>query len=627
MDARLAKHFLKRLRHRAEADAIDYAVEKGILAVDIRTVDGKDVFHFAPGPAVAGKSEREILRLLQRSAGSRSQQRTADAEEFPFAVETEKTTAQDRRQGFASGSDDTSREAGRLPNAKWLLRAVRQSAEPLKAVEVAALLLVAKAVSESKVTLGKVLAALRTASPIVTITVPVAGFDDAFLDLLVKGLVLPGKVGICSGYDLVRNNGFRFSRANDPLWQVIVFEGGRADGAFEEKIERQLGIAAQSSYPIIGVADAKAALPEHLTQAAELNLACGPIDMEIIRETMRAVLGEVSEGGGIAYHHSSVLTFSDLALAIRPEMSVGRVVDLLENLARMRLKFAGQYREGSGSSDKGSDRRTSSSTTATRTTRGNPGSGSEIIQPAALTGTDLDRFVLRVETLTGYGEAKDWALALRDDLALWRDGNLAWEDMSVKLLLSGPPGTGKTSFAKALCNSLQVPMIASSVAAWLEPGYLGDVLKRMSATFSEAQAASPSILFIDEFDGIGRRGSGREWDTYWNSIINRLLELLDGAAKSSGVVVIGATNRPAMIDAALVRSGRLEKHIIIPRPNTDALIGILRHHLRGDLDAVVASAPPELGADPDPSNEIEAANGVSTALPDVSPSNVEGGSR
>src|SRR5690606_10865198 len=63
--------------------------------------------------------------------------------------------------------------------------------------------------------------------------------------------------------------------------------------------------------------------------------------------------------------------------------------------------------------------------------------------------------------------------------------------------------------------------------------------------------------------------------------------------KSSGVVVIGATNRPDMIDPAIVRSGRLEAHIVIPKPDTTALVGILRHHLKGDLAAVVASAPPQ----------------------------------
>ncbi len=88
----------------------------------------------------------------------------------------------------------------------------------------------------------------------------------------------------------------------------------------------------------------------------------------------------------------------------------------------------------------------------------------------------------------------------------------------------------------------------------------------MSAAFAEAEAAAPTILFIDEIDGLGKRGSSGEWSSYWDSIVNRALELLNGAAKTSGVIVVGATNNPDAIDRALLRSRRLETHIAIPRP-------------------------------------------------------------
>jgi SpoVK/Ycf46/Vps4 family AAA+-type ATPase len=257
------------------------------------------------------------------------------------------------------------------------------------------------------------------------------------------------------------------------------------------------------------------------------------------------------------------------------------------------MSAAEEENDSGVSSRKETGRKESGGTTATKSKsgRGAPGSGSERIEPTLPTGTDTDRFIARIETLSGYGEARDWAFDLKEDLALWRAGKLGWEDTSAKLLLSGPPGTGKTTFARALCNTLQVPMIATSVATWMEPGYLGDVLMRMNATFAEAEAAKPAILFVDEIDGINMRGSAGEWTTYWDQIVNRLLELLDGASRSDGVVVIGATNNPDRIDKALLRSGRLERHIVIPKPDTEALIGILRHHLKGDLDAVIASAP------------------------------------
>src|SRR3546814_11403708 len=97
--------------------------------------------------------------------------------------------------------------------------------------------------------------------------------------------------------------------------------------------------------------------------------------------------------------------------------------------------------------------------------------------------------------------------------------------MSTRLLVAGPPGTGKTTFARALGNTLQVPMIATSVANWLEPGYLGDVLKRITATFDTAKLRAPCILFIDEIDNIGNRGGdggNNKYDEYWRSVVNRL---------------------------------------------------------------------------------------------------------
>jgi hypothetical protein len=613
MDIRLAKHFLRRLRHRLEADAIDHAVERGILVERLGTVSGRKMRAFAPGPLASGKSAAEIAILLrhQGHAGfiaGRSDDEWTDFGDMVVA-EGADTAVDGDREGFASASDPVSAASGDTLAIAELMRLVRQSAETPRPEAVATLLLVAQSLRMSATSLDEILDILREPRPIITITSRVTGFEQAFLDQFEENLILPGKVATCAGYGLTRRaNGFRFSTVSDPRWRIIVFSGEERPTVSDKTAERQVGLAAISPYPILGIADDEDHLPRSLTRAARINLSCGAITMPVIRETMRAVLGEVSEGG-ITWQHCESLTIADLALAIRPGVPVGRILDLLEEMARARIASAEAASDEAGGSDSGSDKEKTSTVTIKKAGRGDPGSGSERIRPALLTGADKDR-IPRVETLSGYGDARIWALGLKDDLKLWQSGSLAWEDMSTRLLLSGPPGTGKTLFARAVCNTLQIPLFATSVATWLEPGYLGDVLKRMTTAFREAEAASPSILFIDEIDGLGARSSGKDWSEYHNSIVNKILELLDGTTKSSGIIVIGATNRPEAIDRAVIRSGRLETNIVIPQPTTETLIGILEHHLGADLDAIIASAPPEAIGD------IKDSDGSPTSSPD-----------
>ena len=106
---------------------------------------------------------------------------------------------------------------------------------------------------------------------------------------------------------------------------------------------------------------------------------------------------------------------------------------------------------------------------------------------------------------------------------------------------------------------------------------------------SEPPTSQQVITFTA--DGIGKRGQKNEHDDYWNSVVNKLLELLDGAVRSEGLVIVGATNHPDAIDPAIRRSGRLETHIEIPLPDVDALVGILAHHLGIDCPNVIATRP------------------------------------
>ena len=468
-----------------------------------------------------------------------------------------------------------------------LVRAVRAAAEPPKASDVATLLLLAQSLPNDNDAHRNALQALRPRQPIVTILCEAKGFEEVFLGLLKRGMVLPGTVSRCNGYEHSRSSQFQFDRMLNARWRVVSFAGFERDG---DMSEYRIGDAARSVFPILAVAERIEGLPSKLVQAAQLNLVCGALNAAIVRRTIETVLGAapVDQMDDIDFPR---LELADLAIAIRPGVTPDAAVESLRKLASAANRKPSD--DGAGSSARAVESGKSSSSNSSTRRGADPGSGSDVIEPVELSEDRGGRPIPRIETLAGYGQGRDWALQLLEELPAWRAGKLSWSEMCTKILLSGPPGTGKTLFARALCNTLQLPLLATSVARWLEPGYLGDVLKRMRRAFSEAEARTPAILFIDEFDGIGRRVDfSRDYAEYWNSIVNCALELLDGAKRTAGVIVVCATNNPSVIDPALLRSGRIERHIEIPRPDTEARMGILRHHLGNDLDAVVASAKP-----------------------------------
>ncbi|WP_297458142.1 CDC48 family AAA ATPase [Thermococcus sp.] len=146
------------------------------------------------------------------------------------------------------------------------------------------------------------------------------------------------------------------------------------------------------------------------------------------------------------------------------------------------------------------------------------------------------------------------------------------------ILLYGPPGTGKTLLAKAVANESQANFIAIKGPEVLSK-WVGETEKNIREIFRKARQAAPTIIFIDEIDAIAPR-RGTDVNRVTDRLINQLLTEMDGIQENSGVVVIGATNRPDIIDPALLRPGRFDRLILVPAPDEKARLEIFRVHTR-----------------------------------------------
>lgn len=392
--------------------------------------------------------------------------------------------------------------------------------------EAAAAVLLGKAFEQSR----EVLAILRQPDTLAIIEVPHSDFVDPINRVLRKHVLGPD-AKVLNGDELTRE-----TTASSP-GTVVIFESP------DETTPRkdwpggvEFAAAVQLRCAIIGITSSPGLLPRELVSLAEHRIVVPPLDGATIADVIEAVTGK-QPSIQIDDRLAGRVTPQILSIAVRadlgPERSSARVQRLLD---AERQKEEGPL----------------------------------------------------LSEIYGLGPAKQWGLDLAADLRAYAAGKLPWSLCPKGLLLSGPPGTAKTTFARALSREAGVHFISTSYSAWQshKDGHLGSVTAAIRGVFAEAKANRPCIVFIDEIDSLPTRGSAGRNDSWFTAVVNCVLDQLDGFAKREGVVVVAACNDPSKLDSALVRAGRLDHHIAIPLPDVPALIGIFRMYLRTDLEGV-----------------------------------------
>ncbi len=207
--------------------------------------------------------------------------------------------------------------------------------------------------------------------------------------------------------------------------------------------------------------------------------------------------------------------------------------------------------------------------------------------------------------IAGYESVKE---EIREVVEFLRDPS-AFSAVGAKIpkgiLLVGPPGTGKTLFARAVAGEARVPFTSITGSEFLEM-FVGVGAARVRDLFATARKETPSIVFVDEIDAIGRKrgtGLGGGHDER-EQTLNQLLAEMDGFETTEGIVMLAATNRPDILDPALLRAGRFDRQVVIPLPTAAERTAILAVHSRGkrlaadvDLDLIARGTPGMSGAE------------------------------
>jgi cell division protease FtsH len=213
---------------------------------------------------------------------------------------------------------------------------------------------------------------------------------------------------------------------------------------------------------------------------------------------------------------------------------------------------------------------------------------------------------VRFDDVAGVDEAKDELREVVEFLKNPQQYSRLGGRMPKGVLLVGPPGTGKTLLAKAVAGEAKVPFFSMSGSEFVEM-FVGVGAARVRDLFEQARGKAPAIIFIDELDSLGRaRGIGPYAGGHdeKEQTLNQLLAEMDGFDSSSGLVILAATNRPEILDPALLRAGRFDRQILVDRPDKKGRIAILCVHLKKarlaadvEPDKIAALTPGFTGAD------------------------------
>ncbi|KAH4175756.1 hypothetical protein HBH43_066550 [Parastagonospora nodorum] len=208
----------------------------------------------------------------------------------------------------------------------------------------------------------------------------------------------------------------------------------------------------------------------------------------------------------------------------------------------------------------------------------------------------------RFSDVHGCDEAKEELLDIVDFLKHPERYNKLGGRLPKGVLLIGPPGTGKTLLARAVAGEAGVPFFYMSGSEFDEV-YVGVGAKRVRELFQQARTKAPAIVFIDELDAIGGKRKSRDAN-YHRQTLNQLLNDLDGFDQSTGVIFIAATNHPELLDQALTRPGRFDRHVQVELPDVGGRLAILKYHTKKirlnpeiDLTSIARGTPGFSGAE------------------------------